>query len=108
MTKKELMRALVMRAIVDDYEPLDVATKDIQESGRQRDLEINQAQIIQELEELVAQGLASACAAPKGRLEEVQLSHYELDDLYFHLTEEGKLLIDQLLPSVWIDSDIDP
>jgi hypothetical protein len=108
MTKKELMRALVMRAIVDDYEPLDVATKDIQEWDRERDLEITQAQIIQELDELVAQGLASAYAAPKGRLEEVERSHYELDDLYFHLTEEGTRIIKQLLPSVWIESDFDP
>ena len=57
---------------------------------------------------MVAQGLADAYAAPRRHLEEVQPSNYTLESLYFHLTEEGIRILEQLLPAVWIESDLDP
>lgn len=107
VTSEELRRALVMRAIADDYEPAEVAIKDVQPWAHERDFVISQAEIIQQLHDIVAQGLASAYAAPKGYLEAVQLS-YASGDLYFHLTEEGLRLIKQLLPKVWFESDLGP
>jgi len=44
---KELLGALVIRAIADDYESVDVATKAVQKWGLERNLVISQAEIIQ-------------------------------------------------------------
>jgi hypothetical protein len=104
---EELERALVMRAIADDYEPVDIIIKDVQVWAAERNVVISQVEIIQQLLDLLAQGLASAYAAPKGHLEPAELSCASVD-LYFHLTEEGVRLIKQLLPKVWIESDFDP
>lgn len=108
MTRKELICALVMRAIADDYESIETVSAEVSKWASERRLATSQTEVIAQLNAVVAQGLAKVYGtSQRGHLVEMR-SPKASSDSYFHLTDEGTRMLKQMLSEVWIESDWTP
>jgi hypothetical protein len=108
MEHEELARILVLRAIADDYEDLDMIVKEVQEWADERGTSIAVPEILRNLIQAIETGMAKAyqLSAPYQDVAGVPDAKI-LAECYFRLTSEGVAEVTRLLPSVWIAADED-
>jgi hypothetical protein len=95
MDRTQLLHALIMDAIANDYEPFDMIVQQVTTVASERGLVVNRNEIYIVLKELVDSGFAeaydlSATSSNNGRI----LTAFEgAPDCYFLLTQKGKAAI---------------
>ncbi len=107
MNPEQLKPALVMRAIADDYEDLDMITREVIEWGRERKLSITASEVSVVLVQLIESGLAKAFHLSPLREFPGVPDAQKLGDCYFGLTQHGLEQLTRLLPDVWIPADFE-
>jgi hypothetical protein len=93
MTGEALIRGLVMDAIADDYEDLNMVIGEVTEWAKERGVTVAPVDVSDNLRKLVELGLAKAYRlSPRSLPEEIGVEN--LGDLsagyYFLLTDDGK------------------
>jgi len=96
-TKAQGIKDLVLRAISDDYESLDIITRQISQFEESRDLRIADEEVRTALGELIQDNLAQAFRLSPWppHAVAVPFAYESANELWFYATPPGKALAQQ-------------